>query len=159
MPQYAHALVRFLLKAQYLALGAAAHQGCAVPNDRPLVAIVNKDATFVQLLDTVLRDQGYDTLLVEAGDIAHQSIKQQRPHVIILDIDSGAPAASWRLVDLLYLDPETAQIPLIICSLADQALAERRDKLIATGGTIVEKPFLIDELLTPVRTNVKRPEP
>jgi CheY-like chemotaxis protein len=39
-------------------------------NDRPLVAIVNKDAASVQLLDTLLHDEGYETVLVEAGDIA-----------------------------------------------------------------------------------------
>jgi CheY-like chemotaxis protein len=112
-----------------------------MPNDRPLVAIVNKDATFVQLLDTLLRNEGYDTLLVEAGDIAHPTLKQQRPHVILLDIDIDAPAASWRVVDLLLLDPDTAQKPLIICSLANQTLAERADKLVAAGCTIVENRF------------------
>ena len=129
-----------------------------MPNDRPLVAIVNKDATFVQLLDTLLRNEGYDTLLVEAGDIAHPTLKQQRPHVILLDIDIDAPAASWRVVDLLLLDPDTAQKPLIICSVANQTLAERADKLVAAGCTIVEKPFLIDELLTHIRALVKRRE-
>src|SRR5262245_29855774 len=98
-----------------------------MPNDRPLVAVVNKDAIFVQLLDTLLRDEGYDTLLAEAGDIAYRSMKQQRPHAILLDIDVDAPEASWRVADLLLLDPDTAPIPLIICSLANQALAERAD--------------------------------
>jgi CheY-like chemotaxis protein len=85
---------------------------------RSVVAIVNDEAVFVHLLDSVLRDEGWDTLLLQAGEVAYASIKQQPPHAILLDINSDAPQTSWQFVDLLLLDPQTASIPLIICDVA-----------------------------------------
>jgi hypothetical protein len=71
--------------------------------DQPLIAVINNDAAFAHLLDATLRDEGYDTLLLEGGDITCDSIKHRRPTLIILDIDLDAPTDSWRLVDLLAL--------------------------------------------------------
>jgi CheY-like chemotaxis protein len=115
-----------------------------------LVAVINNDAVFVRLLDTLLRDEHYDTLLLQIGDIAYESIKQQRPRLVILDISSEVPNESWRLVDLLRLDPETAAIPVLVCSVADQSLHARRPKLEATPYTFIEKPFTITELMEAV---------
>jgi CheY-like chemotaxis protein len=116
-----------------------------------LVAVVNNDAVFVRLLDTLLRDEHYDTLLLQIGDIAYESIKQQRPGLIILDISSEIQNESWRLVDLLCLDPETTAIPVLVCSVADEALHNRRPKLEAKLYTFLEKPFTITELMEAVR--------
>jgi DNA-binding response OmpR family regulator len=119
--------------------------------EKPPVAAVNTDTAFLRLLDAVLTDEGYATLLLQAGDITYDTIKQRWPAAIILDIDAETPAASWRLVDLLLFDPDTAKIPLIICSVADQTLLDRLPKLGATGCTVIEKPFLVEELLAYVR--------
>ena len=118
---------------------------------RPVVAVVNDEAVFAQLLDTVLRDEGYDTLLLQAGEVAYASIKQHSPRAILLDINIDTPQTSWRFVDLLLLDPATASIPLIICTVADQTLRDRTPKLRAAGYTIVEKPFSLGEVLEKVR--------
>lgn len=125
----------------------------------PLVAIINNDAAFAGLLDTLLRDDGYDTLLQQIGDLAYASIKQQQPRVIILDISSEIPQESWRVVDLLLLDPTTAAIPVIVCAVADQVLRDRRPRLQAAGYALLEKPFTLSELLEQVRAFVHKPPP
>jgi DNA-binding response OmpR family regulator len=122
--------------------------------DHPLVAAVNNDATFLHLLEVLLRDAGYQTLLIQAGDLGYTTIKQQRPQVVIIDIDIDVPTASWRTVDLLLLDPDTMGIPLIICTVADQVVADRSQKLQAAGCTVIYKPFTIDELAAQVRARV-----
>jgi CheY-like chemotaxis protein len=78
------------------------------------------------------------------------------PRVILLDINSDTPQTSWRFVDLLLLDPQTAGIPLIICSVADQTLRDRTPKLRAAGYTIIEKPFPLGEVLEQVRAAIDR---
>jgi DNA-binding response OmpR family regulator len=130
-----------------------------VATGTPLVAAVNSDTAFLHLLDTILADAGFDTLLLQSGDITYDTIKKHGPAVVILDIDGEAPAAGWRLVDLLLLDPATAQMPLIICSVADQTLVDRAPKLQATGCVVIEKPFTIDELLKQVRARLERRPP
>lgn len=126
---------------------------------QPLVAAVNNDATFLRLLEALLRDVGYQTLLVQAGDIGYTTIKQQRPQVVIIDIDIDVPTASWRTVDLLLLDPDTMNIPLIICTVADQVVADRSPKLQAAGCTVIYKPFTIEELAAEVRARIDAQAP
>ena len=101
-----------------------------------------------------MRDEGYDTLLLQAGEVAYASIKRHSPRAILLDINIDTPQTSWRFVDLLLLDPATASIPLIICTVADQTLRDRTPKLRAAGYTIVEKPFSLGEVLEKVRAAV-----
>ena len=123
---------------------------------RPLVAIVNDEAVFVHLLDTVLHDEGFDTLLLQAGEVAYASIKQHSPRAILLDINIDAPQISWRFVDLVLFDPQTATIPLIICAVADQTLRDRTRKLRAAGYTVIEKPFTLGEVLEQVRAAITK---
>lgn len=124
---------------------------------KPLVAAINTDTAFLRLLETLLNDEGYATILLQAGDITYDTIKDRSPHIIILDIDVEAPNTSWRLVDLLLLDPETAQIPLILCAVPDQTLLDRSPKLATIGCAIIEKPFTVEELLDQVRKQIGRP--
>ena len=123
---------------------------------RPLVAVVNDEAVFAQLLDAVLHDEGYDTLLLQAGEVAYASIKQHSPRAILLDISIDTPQTSWRFVDLLLLDPQTAGIPLIICTVANQTLRDRTPKLHTAGYMIVEKPFPLGEVLEQVRAAIDK---
>lgn len=118
---------------------------------RPLVGAINNDAAFLHLLQALLHEEGYDVLLIQTGDIALDTVKQRLPKMIILDIDATIPNASWKVADLLTLDPETTDIPLIICSIADETLAARKAKLTTAGSLIIEKPFNLNELMEAVR--------
>lgn len=117
---------------------------------RTLIAAINSDGAFLHLLQALLHEEGYDVLLVQTGDIALDTIKQRPPKLVILDIDATTPNASWKLADLLMLDPETTDIPLVICSIADETLATRKEKLTAAGSLIIEKPFNLNELMEAV---------
>lgn len=125
-----------------------------MPQPRPLVAVVNDEVAFVRVLDAVLRDEGCEALLLQGGEVAYESIKQQRPKLIILDINVAQPELSWKTVDLLVVDPATTDIPLILCTVADQTYRDRQPKLQALGHTLVEKPFTLDELVTHIRTRL-----
>jgi two-component system, OmpR family, response regulator MtrA len=129
-----------------------------VEGTRPLVAVVNDEAVFAQLLDAVLRDEGYDTVLLQTGEVAYTNIKQQPLRAILLDINTDTPQTSWRFVDLLLLDPQTTGIPLIICAAADQTLRDRTPKLRAAGCTIIEKPFRLSEVVEQVRAAIDKTE-
>lgn len=122
-----------------------------MPQPRPLVAVVNDEVAFVRVLDAVLRDEGFEALLLQGGEVAYESVKQQRPKLIILDINVAQPELSWKTVDLLVVDPVTTDIPLILCTVADQTYRDRQPKLQALGHTLVEKPFALDELVRHIR--------
>jgi DNA-binding response OmpR family regulator len=120
---------------------------------RPLITIVNDDAVFVRLINGLLREElAVNTLLLQAGEVAHESIKQEMPGLIVLDVSIDHPTNSWHLVDLLMLDPATATIPVILCSVADEALQLRLAKLEAAKYCVIHKPFQLDELLAQIRS-------
>lgn len=111
------------------------------------IAAVNDDATFLHLIDTLLEREGYDRLLLQAGQIAYETIKNKQPDLVIIDIDIERPHNSWRLVELLTLDPETTDIPFILCAVASQELHQRMTRFNTQNTIVIEKPFRINELL------------
>ncbi len=118
---------------------------------KQLIAAVNDDATFLHLIDTLLEREGYERLLLQAGQIAYETIKAKQPKLVIIDIDVERPHMSWRLVELLTLDPETTDIPFILCAIASQELHQRMTRFNTQNTVIIEKPFRVDELLENVR--------
>jgi DNA-binding response OmpR family regulator len=118
-----------------------------VSTKKQFIAAVNDDATFLHLLDTLLEREGYERLLLQAGQIAYETIKDKQPALVIIDIDIERPQNSWRLVELLTLDPETTNIPFILCVVASQELHQRITRFNTQNTRIIEKPFRIDELL------------
>jgi DNA-binding response OmpR family regulator len=126
-----------------------------MPQARPLVAIVNDEAAFVRILDALLQDEGFDALL-QAGEVAYESIKQQRPKLIVLDINTAQPEASWKTVDLLVVDPATTDIPMILCTVADQTYRDRQPKLLSLAHILIEKPFALSELVEHIRAQLGR---
>lgn len=117
-----------------------------MPRSRPLVAVVNDEVAFVRVLNALLHDLGYDSLLLQVGEVAYESLKQERPDLIILDISSSQADVSWRMLDLLTIDPATQGMPLIICTVPDEKYEQRAAQIAALGHHVIEKPFVIDLL-------------
>ena len=55
------------------------------------------------------------------------------------------------VLELMRLDPETANIPVIICSADTQRIRDKEAYLREKGCDILEKPFLLEDLLAKVR--------
>lgn len=117
----------------------------------PRIAIVNDDTAFLRMMSLLLTEEGYETLLVQGPDDAHQRLRDEQPDMVILDIRMGEPEAGWQLLELLRLDPETTRIPVLVCSAAVQELRAKADILRDLRCDILPKPFDLDQLLAKVR--------
>jgi len=74
-----------------------------------------------------------------------------------LDISLDQLGQGWQLLDMLRLDPATAQIPIIICS-PDPWLLREQDGLLRTlHCDSLEKPFDLEMLLAKIRAAVGPP--
>lgn len=67
------------------------------------------------------------------------------------------PEAGWKTLELLRLDPETTDIPVIICSADTRAVRAKEDWLRERDVKILEKPFNLDDLLNMVKGTVGLP--
>ena len=118
--------------------------------ERPLIAVVDDDLPFRQMLDEVLTDEGYRTFLWPSGKDVHLMIQQVKPDLIILDMWLEHANAGEVVLGLLELDPRTRQIPVIICSGNMPLLQSRSQEFRHKGYRLLEKPFDVNDLLAEI---------
>jgi twitching motility two-component system response regulator PilH len=124
---------------------------------RPFIIVVNQDTVFLELMEELLTEEGYHTSIQKEGDRAYATIKKDKPDLVVLDIRISNPEAGFNVVDLMRIDPETAHIPVIICSTATHIIRENEARLREKNCDILMKPFNIDELLLKVQTIIGQP--
>ena len=118
------------------------------------IAVVNDDTAFLQLMHDLLTDEGYDPVICKEGDDAYKFIKKRKPELVVLDIRMEHPDTGWMVLEVIRLDPETADIPVIICSADTQRIREKAAYLRERNCDVLEKPFLLTELLAKVAAYV-----
>lgn len=117
------------------------------PPSQPLIAVVDDDRDLRAVLDDLLVEAGYRTLLWDQGKGAHELIRQAQPDLVILDLWLEHPGAGGMVLGLLELDPATRHIPVIVCSGHRQLFGDQQTLLRDRGYILVEKPFAIDTML------------
>lgn len=122
------------------------------------IAVVNEDTAYLRMMETFLQMEGYDTFAWREGSTAYEVIKQERPDLVILDIRLERPDAGWVVLDLLRLDPATADIPVIVASGDLGSLREKEEHLRAQRCLVLPKPFGLEELLAKIREVIGPPE-
>ncbi|HET9015478.1 MAG TPA: response regulator [Thermomicrobiaceae bacterium] len=123
----------------------------------PLVAVVNDDTAFLELMEELLSDEGYRTVIHRESDTAYQAIRGAMPALVILDIRMEHPEGGWNVLELLRLDPKTTGIPVIVCSADAIQLRAKQEHLQRHRAVSIEKPFDLDELLELVVSQIGEP--
>jgi len=119
------------------------------------IMVINDDATFLNLMRELLEDEGYKVFLVNEGDGAHEAVRRDMPALVILDIRLEHPDTGWMVLQALRLDPQTAEIPVIICSADALFLRGKQDWLARQGYLVQEKPFGLDDILAKITASIK----
>jgi|SRR6266508_1301130 len=107
----------------------------------PLIGISNHDPVLVRLLDQVVAQRGFRSMILPAGSTAYEVIKRQKPDLILLDV-GVAPEDSWVLFQILRLDEETISIPVLIAS-SDPTRFEKTALGLEhhSGVEVIDKPY------------------
>ena len=112
-----------------------------------LIAVIDDDADFLDLLGELLRDEGFRTLSRATRAGAQMILRAARPDLVILDLWLERPGDGWEVLRELRGDPQTAVRPVLVCS-ASPALA--RDLALPTHWmlrALVPKPFALDDFV------------
>lgn len=117
---------------------------------QPVIVVVDNDRPFLELLQELLTEEGFRVVPHPEGQTAATLIRQEQPDLVILDIRLEHPEAGWEVLELIRLDPETAQIPVIVCS-ADSSAQEKAAMLQDQRCELLEKPFDLDRLVSAVK--------
>jgi CheY-like chemotaxis protein len=115
------------------------------------IALINDDTAYLQLMEDLLQEEeGHEVLTCKVSSGAYEFVKEQRPDLVLLDIRMETPEAGWMVLELLTLDVETRDIPMIVCSAAIGDLQDHEDLLKKYGVDVLPKPFDLDTLLEKV---------
>lgn len=114
------------------------------------ILVINDTPEILDLFQDLLGDAGYRVTTENFSapyDRKLAQVKEQRPDLIILDFIIGGEAMGWQFLQLLRMDRETRDIPVIACTAAVQQIQELQNHLDEMGVAVVLKPFDIDHLL------------
>lgn len=108
------------------------------------IAIVSVYQENTALLDTWLRQAGYQTLLWTDPYSAYPMIRSERPDLVLLDLWPKYPATGAMLLMLLHLDLAVRHVPILVCIANPRIFRE--------AATPPPQPF-VDVLLKPFDLN------
>lgn len=109
--------------------------------ERTIIAI-DDDPQVIELYERYLRQQGYQVVPLNDPSRALERVKQLKPFAITLDIMMPG-IDGWRVLETLKSDPETRNIPVIVCSIIEDL--EKGFNLGATDYLV--KPILEEDLV------------
>jgi DNA-binding response OmpR family regulator len=119
------------------------------------IAVVNDDTTFLSLVEELLADNGWEAFTLRESKTAFKMIKDDPPDLVMLDIRMGSPEAGWTIIELLKLDPATADVPIIVCSAALDDLRSKEEWLRQHNILTLPKPFDLDDLYRTVEEGLR----
>lgn len=107
---------------------------------RPLVLVVEDEASLRALLSELLEEAGYAVRVAENGMAALAVLERERPRVVLTDYTMPGLDGPG-LIERLRAHPATCHIPVI-------AMSATRPTQHALGGVpFIEKPFDVDDIL------------
>jgi DNA-binding response OmpR family regulator len=115
------------------------------------ILIVEDDPAIQGLLDDILRDEGFETVVAADGQSGIERARSERPHLILMDImlpvKDGVAA-----IRELKSDPATSPIPIIAMS-ASATFDQQAGTLPADD--VLRKPFNLEVLLARVTSHLQ----
>ncbi len=115
-----------------------------------LIAVVNDDATFLDLMHDLLTDEGFRVIRWFARDGALAMLERERPALLLLDIRMEEPDAGLRLLHDIRASQALGYLPIIVCTADQRFLREYADTLRALRVEPLAKPFDLDALLAKI---------
>jgi two-component system, cell cycle response regulator len=122
-------------------------------SSKPFILIVDDDRMNVKLLDTYLKQEGFNTAGAYDGAEALEKIRENPPDMILLDIMMPG-INGYEVTRKLKSDQKTSHIPIILITALDSA--DDKSKGMAAGADeFLNKPINKPELLARVRSFLK----
>ncbi len=107
-----------------------------------VILAIDDDPQVIGLYERYLHPQGYQVIPLSDPTRAVERVKQLKPFAVTLDIMMPG-VDGWQVLDSLKGDPDTRNIPVIVCSIIEDL--EKGFNLGATDYLV--KPILEDDLV------------
>ncbi len=119
----------------------------------PKILVIEDDADTRFLLFQALSDEGHNVIQAEDGKKGLESLKENLPDLILLDI--MMPGTHWfDLGNRIRSDEPTMAPPLLIITAKDE-FTEKMKGFQAGGDDYITKPFILSEVLARIRVHLR----
>ncbi|MCX7193210.1 MAG: response regulator [Proteobacteria bacterium] len=83
------------------------------------ILVVDDSATERHIVGEILTRQGYEVSFAESGEMGVSKARQDMPDLVIMDVVMPG-LNGFQATRAITKDPETAKIPVILCTTKDQ---------------------------------------
>ncbi|MBR9677157.1 response regulator [Candidatus Woesearchaeota archaeon] len=118
------------------------------------IMVVDDEQVTIDMLNTILTNEGYDVLSVLNGKECMDQLKSGvRPDLILLDI-MMPDMDGWDVSAAIKSDPKLKEIPIAFLTAKTDSISKSMGTL--TSVEYIEKPFEIQALLDTIKKIVKK---
>ncbi len=122
-------------------------------NSPPLIMVVDDDPDTRNLIEHILRKNGYDVISAADGLETFTILKNSKPDLILLDV-SMPGMNGYEVCRKLQADQHFAYIPVIFITAFDQE--QNRERIFSSGGVdYLIKPINREELIKKIDSYIK----
>ena len=118
------------------------------------VLVIDDSNTIRRSAEMFLRQAGFDVILAEDGFDALAKISDHHPRVIFVDIMMPR-LDGYQTCALIKQNPSLKATPVIMLSSKDGVFDRARGRIVGSDQYLT-KPFTKDEILSAVKTHVKK---
>jgi len=115
------------------------------------IMVINDTQEILDMFRAILEEEGYEVILYSFAILDMNEYERVKPDLIILDLVFGSEKSGWQMLQKLKMNRPTANIPIILCTAATNAVREMEGYLLSKGVTVILKPFDIDDLAAAVK--------
>lgn len=103
----------------------ARQDGCVRVTTGPVIAVVDDDQIYTEMIRNFLDGEGFDTILIQVDATAVETIVRARPALALLDVRMDVPESGATIPSELRNNPVTRDLPVIVCAPEQQFLSNR----------------------------------
>ena len=117
------------------------------------IFVMDDTIAILELFTALLEDEGYrvttDAFSIEMVELLSR-IKADRPDLLVLDFLIQDEGKGWQFLQMLKMDRETRDFPVVVCTAAVKLVEDLQAHLDAIGIGVVLKPFDIEVLFAEI---------
>lgn len=121
---------------------------------RPVLLVVDDDASILSTLDRSLRRAKYEVHLAEGGTAALEVLDRIRPDLVLLDVLMPGGPDGYQVCRELRARPDMDLVPVVFVTALDTEQDEAK-AFSASGSAFLRKPFELEELLALVEDHLE----
>ncbi|KAF5415268.1 MAG: Regulator of RpoS [Candidatus Methanogaster sp.] len=119
--------------------------------ERPKVLVVDDERVSVELIESMIEPAGFEVIRAYGGEEGIEKSFSKQPDVLILDL-MMPDVSGFEVVSRLKTDPETRNIPIIICTSRDPT-SEDIIRLRSDVTSVMRKgEFAREELMSEIKS-------